>query len=163
MTRPRTPPVPVDPYYNCRIERARPGDPDFGTDKDKSGKRYFNLLDMEAREERWALNVPRLRYRWRHLTGPPPDVDHNDQMAAKIYLRKLEQVRDQGGWNTSEQKGLSLAIKRWRARATGTDPRYALVGNRPGGLDKLETANVRDARIVAEMRRLLEPRGGNGD
>ncbi len=164
MTRPKRPPTPVDPYYNARIERARPDDPDFGSSNDGGvGERYFRPREMEAREERWALNVPRLRYRWRTVVGPTPKVSHGDVEAARIYLWKLERAREEGEWNSSEITGLWLAIKKWRARAQGTDPRYSLVGNKPGGLDKPTTANVRDARIIAQMRQLLNRRGGNGD
>lgn len=90
-------------------------------------------------------------YSWRTMVGPVPQVDHQDLMAARLYLNRIEAAIDQGGWTTSEAKGLYKARNVWRCRAAGKDLRYNMRGNRTGGMEKTEAARLRDRRRVQAM------------
>lgn len=118
--------------------------------------RFFREIDMSDREERVARGVKALKYTWRTIVGPTPELKRGDRLAAKEYLRRLEDAIDKGGWTTSEAAGLYLARKVWQARAQGEDPRYDEVGNRKGGLTKQESSAVEMRRIMLDMRKALE-------
>lgn len=120
------------------------------------GMRYFRAIDMADREDREAQGKDRLKYSWRSLTGPAPTTTTGDKQAAQAYLNRLNHAIDVGGWTSSEAAGLYLAKRVWQSRAKGEDHRYAEVGNKSGGLDKQQTANVKQRQIVADMRKVLD-------
>lgn len=120
------------------------------------GMRYFREIDMADREERWSAGVDKLKYAWRTITGPAPEVKRGDREAARWYLKRLYSAEEHGGWTSSEASGLSLAIKLWKKRAAGEDPRFDEVGNRKGGLTKEESAAIEMRRIILNMKQALE-------
>lgn len=145
-----------------RIEKVRPGDPDYGISgcgEREGGSRWFRDIDMQDREERWAMGLRSRPYSWRTMVGPAPKVDHQDLMSARLYLNRIEDAIEQGGWTTSEAWGLRRARKIWRCRAMGQDLRYNLRGNKPGGMEKAEAAHLKDRRRIQEMIDYLKHSG----
>lgn len=147
---------PPEGSHYTRIEKAPPGSADWGSDggddePTNGGMRYFRDLDMQDRVDRWAQDKDKQPYTWRSVVGPTPVVSSGDRMTARLYLNRIEEALDQGGWTTSEGVGLRRARKVWRARALGQDPRYEIRGNKPGGMEKVEAAHLRDQRLIQSM------------
>lgn len=127
------------------------------------GMRFYREIDVADREERESRGLKQLKYTWRTEVGPAPNVKFGDRIAAAAYVRKLDAAIEKGGWTSSEAVGLHNAHRVWSARAKGTDPRYAEVGNRSSGLTKKETANIEMRKIVLNMQQILESGRSNGN
>lgn len=152
---------PPENSHHIRIEKVLPGSADWGCDgggdeDSNGGMKYFRELEMQERTDRWAQGKTKQKYSWRSMVGPAPQVSSGDRMAARLYLNRIEEALDQGGWTASEGAGLRLARKVWRARAHGEDPRYEIRGNRPGGMEKAEAAHLRDQRLIQSMIKQLK-------
>lgn len=172
--------TPLLPGHRSAVHNGPDAPADWGSDGEGSGSsaephsgvkppgrnggmRFYREIDVADREEREARGIKRLKYTWRTEVGPAPKVKFGDKITAAAYLRKIEAAIEKGGWNTSEATGLYLARKVWSARAKGTDPRYAEVGNKSSGLTKQETASIEMRKIVLNMQQILESGRSNGD
>lgn len=143
-----------------RVQQMQPGWADHGSSQDGDYLRGNELSDREEREA-YGRELPAA---YRHILGPTPKCLPSDHLTAKIYLSRIEQAIEQGGWTRSEGMRLRQLRGKWRARAQGQDPRFNLKGNKSTGLNKQETANVRDRRVIQQMLEVLKQSGrSNGD
>lgn len=143
-----------------KVQQMQPGWRDHGSSQEGEYLRGNELSDREEREARGKD----LSAAYRYILGPTPKCLPSDHLTAKIYLTRIEQAVEQGGWTRSEWARLRALRAKWKARAGGRDPRFNLVGNKVGGLRKIETANVRDREIMQQMMDVLTKSGrSNGD
>lgn len=93
------------------------------------------------------------------ILGDSPHCEPRDYATALAYLHKIETAISQGGWTPYETNRLQRLRTKWARRALGRDPRFDLVGTRPGRLpEDIEyqlKPKQRKARLAdAEERRL---------
>jgi hypothetical protein len=155
-----------------RVQRAEPHWNDHGDSGDF--KNYPRGPEAYERAEREAYERP-YPAAYRYLLGPSPSLLAGDTVGARsllagdtvgarAYLSRIEAAIEQGGWTRSEARRLRRLRDKWRARATGTDPRFKEVGNRRGGLNQFETANVKARRTMAEIKEaMMKAIQGGGD
>jgi len=137
------------------VQQMQPGWRDHGSSQDGEYLRGNELSDREEREARGGV----LPAAYRYILGPTPKCLPSDRLAAKIYLGKIQQAIDMGGWTRSENKRLQKMRHKWKKRAGGNDPRFNILGNRSTGMRKLETANVRDRQVMQDMMDILTKSG----
>ena len=138
----------------------QPGWQDHGSSQDREYIRGNELSDREEREA-YGKDLPAA---YRYILGPTPKCRPSDHISAKSYLIRIEHAIELGGWTRSEWRRLHALEKKWRHRANGTDPRFNIAGNKSAGLNKLDTANIRDRRIIQQMMDTLRQSGrSNGD
>ena len=93
--------------------------------------------ERRARGGRWSAAY------WPMLGGGAPLCSPGDTTSAKAFLLKLESAIDRGGWTRNEWAHLHELHRVWSARAYGDDPRFNLVGNRAGRLDREVEKNIK--------------------
>lgn len=153
-------PNPIPNKNMGRVQQMQPGWRDHGSSEDREYLRGNELSDREEREA-YGRDLPAA---YRYLIGPTPKCLPSDRITARSYLTKIEHAIEVGGWTRSEWRRLHGLKNKWKARANGQDARFNLIGNKSRGLNKQETANVRDRRIVQQMIAKLQNSGrSNGD
>lgn len=115
---------------------------------------HLTSAEMADRHEREAYGRP-LTAAYRYLLGPTPECPAGDRVTAGRFLRRILAAIEVGNWTKSEWRRLYKMRDKWKARSTGENHRFNEVGNRRGGLDKSETANITQREIIAEMEREL--------
>lgn len=128
---------------------------------------YFMLPQVIAdREERESAGVKAEDYgkRWkatfRGMTGNAPECAPGDRQTARQYARKIQAAIRQGGWSPSEWGSLSRAEKVWLRRANGLDPRFEVVGTRPGRLTFEQRERVRALDMAYRLAEQVNNRQG---
>ena len=119
---------------------------------------YFMLPQVISdREERESAGVTANDYgkRWRAtfrgITGDAPVCGPGDRETARQYAIKVQTAIRQGGWSPSEWGSLSRAEKVWLRRANGLDPRFEVVGTRPGRLPFEQRERVRALEMAYKL------------
>lgn len=82
------------------------------------------------------------------LIGPPPNCGPGEVGAARVYLAKVLKAIELGGWTHSEYVGLKKLEGTWRARATGRDARFLVVGNYQGRLPRDQERRIWDMKMA---------------
>lgn len=138
---------------------------DGGSENPKDGKMYGYMRPAEYadREER-EITGRTLPSCYKSMLGKTPNIKSGDTQAAGLYLTRVQSAIDKGGWTRGEWTRLYKLRNKWKARASGEDARFNIVGNRRGGLEPHEASMVKFKRITDEMRKILERSGhSNGD
>ena len=137
------------------MQRAQSHWRSHGSSADSDSGSYLRGNEIADKEEREAYgrNLPAA---YRYLIGPAPKCLPSDLVTARAYLTRIEQACEVGGWTRSEWARLKRLRSKWRARAGGLDARFNIVGNKTAGLNRQDTANVRDRKIVQQMMARLE-------
>lgn len=87
------------------------------------------------------------------LLGRAPSLAPGDLRGASEHLSRVEAALTAGGWSKPEHNRLSRMRALWARRASGQDPRFMVVGNRPGGLTTVEQQAIDFHRIALSLRR----------
>ncbi len=74
----------------------------------------------------------RWRATFRHITGDAPVCMPGDRDTAREFWQRVRAAMAKGGWSPSEFGSLYRLEKIWRFRANGLDPRFEVLGTRPG-------------------------------
>lgn len=81
---------------------------------------------------------------YRDIIGTQPDCAPGDTKAAGQYLQRIEQAIAKGGWTRTDRSLLYRLRDKWRKRAEGNDPRFNVVGTRPGRLAAEQEMRIRE-------------------
>jgi hypothetical protein len=88
--------------------------------------------------------------RWWAAIGPQPQCEGGQRWRAKLYHDAILAAMDGDewlSWTRAEREQLRQLELRWRARASGLDVRFNVVGNKAGMLKPEERIAVRRARL----------------
>lgn len=96
------------------------------------------LLDSDYAYKR-AHNGRSLRAAYTWYIGTSPIIAPRDYAACRQYLETLKRARTVcAPLTSSEHYRLTQLIRKWTRRARGLDPRFNVVGTRPGALTNTE-------------------------
>jgi hypothetical protein len=126
---------------------------------------YF-MLDIvrSDQEERDSAGITPADYgkRWkatfRTITGDAPVCGPRDHDTAMKYWRKLREAVERGGWSPGEWGSLVKAESTWRRRAHGRDPRFEVVGTRPGRVSSEDRKQIQVLEFIMglTMKKILK-------
>lgn len=134
---------------------------DEGGDSTSYRSPYFlNPLVMAEQEERRTARITPQDYgvRWhsayQRMLGPRPKCGPKDYGAAYLYLGRIKQALEQGGWTPGEWGRLHKLEEKWQRRAEGKDPVFEVMGNRGGRMSEGELERVETVRRMIEIGEL---------
>jgi len=87
-----------------------------------------------------------------HEIGPAPLCRPADFDTAKLFLRRVLEMLDRGGWPKVEYITLRRLAVKWGRRARGEDFRFVLAGTAPGRLPKALDADVKAVRAAQRAK-----------
>jgi hypothetical protein len=100
---------------------------------------------------------------YREVLGSAPDCAPGDTEAARRYLDKIAAVLAKGGLTRSDRSMLYRMRDKWQLRADGKDPRFNVVGTRPGRLAAEQENRIRELNAVLAISGVLKQAQAGAD
>ncbi len=96
---------------------------------------------------------------YREIIGAQPDCQPGDTHAAAQYLQRIQEAINTGGWSRTDRSLLYRLRAKWKVRAEGLDPRFNIVGTRPGRLAAEQERRIHELKSVMEIGSILKRAG----
>lgn len=119
---------------------------------DETGERGYEPFDPVQTPATVATGKRLKGQHWLVL-GPAPICGPGDVGTAQRFHVKIQRTIEMGCWKHSERTALLQLERVWGARARGDDPRFVLVGNRAGRLDRMVEKKITGLRESKRGRR----------
>lgn len=107
-----------------------------GTEGASETNASYEVTDREERARQVMRGRPQPRAAFWPVIGDTPTCGPGDVGTARMFHKKIIRAIEQGGWTHSEQTQLGNLERKWGTRARGEDPRFVLVGNVGGRLQR---------------------------